>query len=57
VAAHSARAEAVQAGVTPNSTDAVSADGYPVLCGIAWRPHSASWIARYRGLLRRALRT
>jgi Ser/Thr protein kinase RdoA (MazF antagonist) len=57
VAAHSARAEAVQAGVTPDSTDAVTADGYPVLWGVAWRARSASWIARHRGLLRRALTT
>ncbi len=55
VAVHSARAEVVQHGVTMESTEAVAADGYPVLWGIAWRARSASWIARHRGLLRRAL--
>jgi hypothetical protein len=29
--------------------------GYPVLWGISWRARSASWIARHRGLLRRAI--
>jgi Ser/Thr protein kinase RdoA (MazF antagonist) len=55
VAVHSARAEVVQGGVTMESTAAVAADGYPVLWAIAWRARSASWIARHRGLLRRAL--
>jgi hypothetical protein len=55
VAVHSARAEAVLAGVTPQSTAAVAEDGYPVLWGIAWRARSASWIARHRALLRRVI--
>ena len=54
VAIHSARFEAVDAGVTPESTGAVDATGYPVLWGIAWRARSASWIVRHRQLLRRA---
>jgi hypothetical protein len=56
VAVHSARAEVLLHGVTTQSTVAVVDDGYPVLWGIAWRARSASWIARNRQLLRRALR-
>ena len=56
VAIHSARSEAVGHRVTMDSRDAVTADGYPVLWGVAWRARSASWIARHRGLLRRAMR-
>jgi hypothetical protein len=55
VAAHAARHEAVNHAVTPDSTAAVDDDGYPILWGIAWRARSASWIARHRPLLRRAL--
>ncbi|GAA3343737.1 phosphotransferase [Amorphoplanes nipponensis] len=55
VAVHSARAEALAHGVTAQSTAAVAADGYPVLWGITWRARSASWIARHRHLLGRAL--
>ena len=56
MAIHSARSEAVAHRVTMDSRDAVTADGYPVLWGVAWRARSASWIARHRGLLRRAMR-
>jgi Phosphotransferase enzyme family len=55
VAVHSARAEVLLHGVTAQSTVAVAENGYPVLWGIAWRARSASWIARNRQLLRRAL--
>jgi membrane-bound ClpP family serine protease len=55
VAVHSARAEVLLHGVTAESTTAVAADGYPILWGIAWRARSASWIARNRQLLQRAL--
>jgi Ser/Thr protein kinase RdoA (MazF antagonist) len=55
VAIHGARFEAVDARVTPDSTRAVDDQGYPVLWGIAWRARSASWIARHRELLRRAI--
>jgi Ser/Thr protein kinase RdoA (MazF antagonist) len=51
VAVHAARAEAVLAGVTPDSTDAVATDGYPVLWAITWRARSASWMLRHRALL------
>src|SRR5699024_1497028 len=50
VAVHAARAEAVLARVTPDSQDAVAADGYPVLWAIAWRARSASWMMRNRAL-------
>lgn len=55
VAIHGARWEAVIAGVTMESTKAIGDDGYPLLWGITWRARSASWIARNRQLLRRAL--
>lgn len=51
VAIHSARAEAVLANVTPESTEAVDADGYPVLWAITWRARSASWMTRHRAAL------
>jgi aminoglycoside phosphotransferase (APT) family kinase protein len=51
VALSSARAEAVAAGVTPESTDAIDADGYPVLWAITWRTRSAAWMLRHRRLL------
>lgn len=52
VAVHSARAEA--RGVDANSVTAVTPDGYPLLWAITWRARSASWIARNRGVLKRA---
>lgn len=51
VAVHGARAEAVSACVTPDSTEAVAVDGYPVLWAITWRARSASWMLRHRRLL------
>jgi aminoglycoside phosphotransferase (APT) family kinase protein len=51
VAVHAARAEAVLANVHPDSTDAIDADGYPVLWAITWRARSASWMMRHRTLL------
>lgn len=55
VAAHSARHEAVAHGVTIDTTTAVADDGYPILWGITWRARSASWIARNRTMIRRAV--
>jgi hypothetical protein len=55
VAIHSARYEAVSGGVTIDSTAAVANDGYPILWGITWRARSASWIARNRTTIRRAV--
>lgn len=51
LAVHGARAEAVRASVKPDTTDAVDADGYPVLWAITWRARSASWMMRHRALL------
>jgi hypothetical protein len=51
VAVHSARAEAVTHDVTP---DTVPGE-YPLLWAVTWRVRSASWMARHRSLLRRAL--
>ncbi|GHF42540.1 aminoglycoside phosphotransferase (APT) family kinase protein [Deinococcus metalli] len=51
VAVQSARAEAILGGVTPDSTEAVSAEGYPTLWAIAWRARSASWMLRHRRVL------
>ena len=51
LAVHSARAEAVMAGVTPETADAVDPEGYPVLWAITWRARSASWMIRHRALL------
>jgi hypothetical protein len=55
VAAHAARHEAVDHAVGPDSTTTVAPDGYPVLWAVAWRARGASWIARHRPLLRRAI--
>ena len=56
LAIHASRAEAVSAGVTPESESAVDADGYPVLWAITWRARSASWMIRNRALLLRPRR-
>jgi hypothetical protein len=52
---HGARHAAVAGGVTIDSTAAVADNGYPVLWSIAWRARSASWIARNRAMIRRAV--
>jgi hypothetical protein len=54
-AVHSARAEAVRYGVTPDTAAAVDPSGYPVLWAITWRARSASWMLRHRRILERAL--
>lgn len=55
LAIHEARAEAVSAEVTPDSTEAVRADGYPILWAVTWRARSASWILTHRRTLEAAL--
>lgn len=55
LAVHAARAEAVMAHVTPESTEAVDEKGFPVLWAITWRARSASWMIRNRTLLRNPL--
>jgi len=55
VAIHNARHEAIAEGVTIDSTAAIAENGYPILWGITWRARSASWIARNRTMIRRAV--
>lgn len=55
LAVHEARDEAVKAKVTPNSTEAVTANGYPVLWAVSWRARSASWILTRREQLIRGI--
>ena len=54
-AVHSARAEAVRYGVSPDTAAAFDPSGYPVLWAITWRARSASWMLRHRQILERAL--
>ena len=46
VALTSARMEAIENHVTPESTEAVTASGYPLLWSQAWRTRSAAWMVR-----------
>ena len=55
LAVHEARSEAVGAAVTPDSTEAVRPDGYPVLWAVTWRARSASWMLTHRSTLEAAL--
>jgi phosphotransferase family enzyme len=55
VAIHGARHEAIAEGVTIDSTEAVAANGYPILWAVTWRARSASWMARNRTMIRRAV--
>jgi hypothetical protein len=41
--------------VNPQTTDAVKADGHPILWAVTWRARSALWLATHRALLCRAL--
>jgi hypothetical protein len=54
-AVHDARAEAVSAGVTPDTASAATPDGYPYAWAITWRVRSASWMLTNRSLLQRAI--
>lgn len=54
-AVHSARAEAVEAGVTPETVTAVTSTGYPFVWAITWRARSASWMLTHRAVLERAI--
>ncbi len=55
MAVHSARAEAADAGVTPQTTTGVSGTGYPFAWAITWRVRSASWMLTHREVLQRAI--
>jgi hypothetical protein len=54
-AVHSARADAVEYGVTAETMSGTTQSGYPFVWGITWRTRSASWMLRNRPLLERAL--
>jgi hypothetical protein len=55
IAIHSARQDAVEYDIRPDTAICVSSSGYPFLWGIAWRARSASWMLRDRNLLRRTI--
>lgn len=55
LAVHAARADAVEYQVTPDSSEAIAADSYPILWGITWRVRAASWMLRNRSLLQRTV--
>jgi Phosphotransferase enzyme family len=54
-AVHSARAEAVEFGVTPETRAGVTSTGYPFTWAITWRVRSASWMLTHRSRLQRAI--
>ncbi len=54
-AVHSARAEAMEFAVTPQTTAGVSSTGYPFVWAITWRARSASWMLTNRTHLQRAI--
>lgn len=54
-AVQSAGAEAIQFGVTEETTSGVDDVGYPFVWGITWRVRSASWMLRHRKLLEEAV--
>lgn len=54
-AVHDARTEAVNSGVTPETTSGTTASGYPFAWAITWRVRSASWMLTNRTLLQRAI--
>lgn len=54
-AVHSARAEAVEFGVTPQTTAGSTDSGYPFVWAITWRTRSASWMLTNRAHLQRAI--
>jgi Phosphotransferase enzyme family len=54
-AVHSARAEAVEFGVTPETRTGVTSTGYPLTWAITWRVRSASWMLTHRSRLQREI--
>jgi hypothetical protein len=54
-AVHSARAEAIEFGVTPETTAGVTSTGFPFVWAITWRVRSASWMLANRSWLQRAI--
>jgi hypothetical protein len=54
-AVHDARAEAVNAAVTPDAAWTTTPSGYPYVWAITWRVRSASWMLTNRSLLQRSI--
>jgi hypothetical protein len=54
-AVHEARDQAVETGITEETTSAVTASGYPSAWAVTWRARSASWMLTNRALLQRAI--
>jgi len=54
-AVHSARAEAIEFAVTPETTAVVTGTGYPFVWAITWRVRSASWMLAHRSRLQQAI--
>lgn len=54
-AIHDARAEAVLAGISPDTASAITPDGYPSAWAVTWRARSASWMLTHRAMLQRAI--
>jgi Phosphotransferase enzyme family len=54
-AVHSARAEAIESGVTAQTTAGITDSGYPFVWAITWRTRSASWMLTHRAHLQRAI--
>lgn len=55
-AVHSARNDAIEYNVTPETTSGIGDDGFPFVWGITWRVRSASWMLRNRPILENAIR-
>ena len=51
VALAGVRADAIKYDLAPESTEAVSPSGYPVLWSVTWRARSAGWMFRNRRML------
>ncbi len=54
-AVHSARNEAIEHKVTPDTTTGIADSGYPFVWGLTWRIRSASWMLRNRTVLEIAI--
>jgi Ser/Thr protein kinase RdoA (MazF antagonist) len=54
-AVHSARAEAIEFAVTPETRTGVTGTGFPFAWAIAWRVRGASWMLTNRSALQRAI--
>jgi hypothetical protein len=54
IAARSARQEAIDYNVTPDSV-ATAPDGFPIMWAVTWRTRSVAWIFQHRTLLTNAI--